>query len=372
MSSFSAEYLRETAAVVGAIDVEHLESLAAGLSRVREHGGRLFILGVGGSAGHASHAVNDFRKLCALRGLRADRQRLRADGSHQRRGLGHHVRGVARRVPSATPRTRCSSSRSAAASRDARCRPTSSTRSICPEVGGRSVFGIVGRDGGHTARLADACVVDPAAASGADHAAHRRDCARWSGTSSSRTPRCRCTRTKWESVEPAEPAVRRTTPSRAVIVGGAGFIGSHFIGRLLADAGGRAGHALRQLHLRPGVAPRASRTAIARLRSRARRRRRPRARSTAAMTGHDRRDPPRLQPGHRPAMTDPAIDFDEGTLLTHRRGRGHARHRRTTRILYASGSGVYGDLGETRGQRGPRPAACPCRPTARASSRARR
>jgi D-sedoheptulose 7-phosphate isomerase len=40
--------------------------MAAGLAGVRERGGRLFILGVGGGAGHASHAVNDFRKLCAL------------------------------------------------------------------------------------------------------------------------------------------------------------------------------------------------------------------------------------------------------------------------------------------------------------------
>jgi D-sedoheptulose 7-phosphate isomerase len=40
--------------------------MAQGLRDVREHGGRLFLLGVGGGAGHASHAVNDFRKLCAL------------------------------------------------------------------------------------------------------------------------------------------------------------------------------------------------------------------------------------------------------------------------------------------------------------------
>jgi D-sedoheptulose 7-phosphate isomerase len=40
--------------------------MAAGLARVRERGGRLFILGIGGGAGHASHAVNDFRKLCGI------------------------------------------------------------------------------------------------------------------------------------------------------------------------------------------------------------------------------------------------------------------------------------------------------------------
>ena len=43
-----------------------LKRCAVGLSDIRDGGGRLFVLGVGGSAGHASHAVNDFRKLCGL------------------------------------------------------------------------------------------------------------------------------------------------------------------------------------------------------------------------------------------------------------------------------------------------------------------
>ena len=48
------------------MDIAAIERMAAGLARVRELGGRLFILGVGGSAGHAGHAVNDFRKLCGF------------------------------------------------------------------------------------------------------------------------------------------------------------------------------------------------------------------------------------------------------------------------------------------------------------------
>ena len=46
------------------IDHETIERMALGLAKIRERDGRLFILGVGGSAGHASHAVNDFRKIC--------------------------------------------------------------------------------------------------------------------------------------------------------------------------------------------------------------------------------------------------------------------------------------------------------------------
>jgi D-sedoheptulose 7-phosphate isomerase len=66
MESFSAQFLSETNAILAAIDCNEIEALAAGLRALRDRSGRLFILGVGGSAGHASHAVNDFRKLCGF------------------------------------------------------------------------------------------------------------------------------------------------------------------------------------------------------------------------------------------------------------------------------------------------------------------
>ena len=63
---FTKLYLHETVEIIRKIDSSQVERCATGLSEVRDRGGRLFILGVGGSAGHASHAVNDFRKLCGL------------------------------------------------------------------------------------------------------------------------------------------------------------------------------------------------------------------------------------------------------------------------------------------------------------------
>src|SRR6202158_3403600 len=66
MKTFAETYLEETRRLLGELNPDHLERLAIGLGSVREGGGRLFILGVGGSAGHASHAVNDFRKLCGF------------------------------------------------------------------------------------------------------------------------------------------------------------------------------------------------------------------------------------------------------------------------------------------------------------------
>ena len=64
MTSFSDQYLGETAAIIDTLDRAKIEEMVTGLARVRDGGGRLFILGSGGSAGHASHAVNDFRKIC--------------------------------------------------------------------------------------------------------------------------------------------------------------------------------------------------------------------------------------------------------------------------------------------------------------------
>ena len=66
MSDFVRQFLAETVQAVQQLDAAQIEATAVELAAVRERGGRLFILGVGGSAGHASHAVNDFRKLCGI------------------------------------------------------------------------------------------------------------------------------------------------------------------------------------------------------------------------------------------------------------------------------------------------------------------
>ena len=65
-SEHSERYFESVTALAHAIDGDKVDLIARGLAAVRTRGGRLFILGVGGGAGHASHAVNDFRKLCAI------------------------------------------------------------------------------------------------------------------------------------------------------------------------------------------------------------------------------------------------------------------------------------------------------------------
>ena len=64
MTNFSRDFLNHAGTICGALDADQIDRIATGLAAVRDGGGRLFILGVGGSAGNAGHAVNDFRKLC--------------------------------------------------------------------------------------------------------------------------------------------------------------------------------------------------------------------------------------------------------------------------------------------------------------------
>src|SRR5947208_16854401 len=64
--NYTGTYLEELVAIARRLDGPQLERMAEQLALVRERGGRVFVIGVGGGAGHASHAVNDFRKLCNL------------------------------------------------------------------------------------------------------------------------------------------------------------------------------------------------------------------------------------------------------------------------------------------------------------------
>src|SRR5438874_12967808 len=64
--TYSEQHLRETAEIVAKLDPALCEKAVALLAEVRSRGGRLFILGVGGSAANASHAVNDFRKIAGM------------------------------------------------------------------------------------------------------------------------------------------------------------------------------------------------------------------------------------------------------------------------------------------------------------------
>jgi D-sedoheptulose 7-phosphate isomerase len=161
MGSFSDDFLAETTEIVAALDRDDIERVAAGLAEVRDAGGRLFVLGVGGSAGHASHAVNDFRKLCALEAYTPTDNvseltaRVNDDGWDS--AFTEWLRGSRIREGDAVlvfsvgggDRERGISANLVAALELARS-------------AGARVFGVVGRDGGFTREAADASVVIPA------------------------------------------------------------------------------------------------------------------------------------------------------------------------------------------------------------------
>src|SRR6476661_5198152 len=158
--SYARQHLEETAQVVARLDVQAIERMAEELAAVRERRGRLFLLGVGGSAANCSHAVNDFRKICGIEAYaptdnvseltaRTNDEgwpsvfvewlkvsRLRADDAVLvfSVGGGDAERNVSANLVSALQHA----------------------KSV-----GAKIAGVVGRDGGYTARVADACVIVP-------------------------------------------------------------------------------------------------------------------------------------------------------------------------------------------------------------------
>ncbi len=162
-SGHVAAFFAQAAEICATIDQAAIERIAQGIARVRADGGRLFILGVGGSAGNAGHAVNDFRKLCDVEAYaptdnvseltaRTNDEGwetvfaawLKTSRANEKDGVlvfsvggGNAERNVSMNLVHALD--------------EAKRR-------------GLQIFGVVGRDGGHTAKMADAAVIVPTVA----------------------------------------------------------------------------------------------------------------------------------------------------------------------------------------------------------------
>ena len=158
-TTFSERFLGQTISLLREMDADQIESVARGLLMVRDQGGRLFVLGVGPTAGQAIHVVNTFRAICnfeayALAENLTDSNRSNDGG--QDTSLSNWLIGSRLAVRDAIL---ILSLGGGSLERDA---PDSLVRAIehCRCVGA-SVFGVVGRDGGYTAQASDACVVIP-------------------------------------------------------------------------------------------------------------------------------------------------------------------------------------------------------------------
>ncbi|MBI4503677.1 MAG: SIS domain-containing protein [Gemmatimonadetes bacterium] len=158
--TFTLAFLSQTARIAQSLDADRIERMAVGLARVRDQGGRVFFIGVGGGAGHASHAVCDFRKLGHIEcyaptdNVSELTARINDEGWETSYsewlagsrlsgkdaifvfsvGGGNQEKGVSRNLVSALNHAK--------------------------QVGA-AVFGVVGRDGGHTAAVGDVVLVIP-------------------------------------------------------------------------------------------------------------------------------------------------------------------------------------------------------------------
>jgi D-sedoheptulose 7-phosphate isomerase len=146
--TFSEKFLAETISVLKEIEADEIEAVARGLSMVRDQAGRLFVVGVGDASAYARHAAFDLIKTCNFEAYAPsdsinsswtnwliDRHLLSRDGIL--------IFSVGGGVPESDIST-----------------DLAGTIDFCRTVRA-SVFGILGRDGGHTAQAADACVVIP-------------------------------------------------------------------------------------------------------------------------------------------------------------------------------------------------------------------
>jgi D-sedoheptulose 7-phosphate isomerase len=158
--TFAKQFLTEAAEVANRLDHQAIERVVEILAATKGRGGRLFILGVGGSAGNASHAVNDFRKITGIESYAPTDNvseltaRTNDEGwasvfvewlkvSRLRRGDTLLVLSVG------------------GGNVEKQVSPNLVTALDHARSCGASITGIVGRDGGYTARIADACVIVP-------------------------------------------------------------------------------------------------------------------------------------------------------------------------------------------------------------------
>jgi D-sedoheptulose 7-phosphate isomerase len=158
--SYIENYIDELHRVVDGLDTDAIEKMVRMLKSYRTKGGRLFFLGIGGGAANASHAVNDFRKICGIEcytptdNVSELSARINDDGwdtsfvnwlrgcrLSKRDGVfvfsvggGNEEKNISMNLVHALKYAKES---------------------------GAKVFGIIGRDGGYTARVADACVIIP-------------------------------------------------------------------------------------------------------------------------------------------------------------------------------------------------------------------
>jgi D-sedoheptulose 7-phosphate isomerase len=158
--SFAGDFLAEATEIIAKLDVTSIEKAAALLASTRAAGGRLFILGVGGSAANASHAVNDFRKIAGIEAYAPTDNVSELTARANDEGWSSIFDGWLR-----TSRLRSEDLLLILSVGGGNVEKNVSPNLVAAlkyaKTVGAKIIGIVGRDGGYTATVADACVLIP-------------------------------------------------------------------------------------------------------------------------------------------------------------------------------------------------------------------
>ena len=158
--SYSKQHIGEAISILGQLDVDIIEKAVTLLASTRERGGRLFILGVGGSAGNASHAVNDFRKICGFEAYaptdNVSELTARTNDEGWSTVFAEWLRGSRLRKEDALLVLSVGGG-----SLEKNVSPNLVEAVKLAKERGATVLGIVGKDGGYTAQVADACCIVP-------------------------------------------------------------------------------------------------------------------------------------------------------------------------------------------------------------------
>jgi len=158
--SYAAQHLRETAEVVSGLDAELCEKAVQDLASVRDRGGRLFILGVGGSAANASHAVNDFRKIAGFEAYApTDNVAELTARTNDEGWLSVFVEWL--RTSRLNSKDGVLVLSVGGGNLEKNVSPNLVAALQFAKQVGATIVGIVGRDGGYTAKVADICIVIP-------------------------------------------------------------------------------------------------------------------------------------------------------------------------------------------------------------------
>ncbi len=159
--SFSQQFLSEVQEIARQVDTEALERMAAILAQIRNEEGRLFILGVGGSAANASHAVNDFRKIVGLETYAPTDNVSELTARTNDEGWAT-IFDQWLRVSRLKNRDGLLVLSVGGGNLEKQVSPNLVTALQYARSVGAKILGIVGRDGGYTAKAADVCVLIPA------------------------------------------------------------------------------------------------------------------------------------------------------------------------------------------------------------------